>query len=182
MADFIEAQIGAFRWVVRPELRNLLLGPEGLRLDDWLRAGRARVIKQGPHRAVWSVVLPGLDFHLKHNRVMDVRAWLRELVRPAKAHSEFDIARAIAARGVPTIEPLAFGERIGQPGESFLITRSLVGAVPLQAYLDTAMPALPRQALARELGRFVARLHAAGVRHDDLHQGNILIRDRKSVV
>jgi tRNA A-37 threonylcarbamoyl transferase component Bud32 len=33
-----------------------------------------------------------------------------------------------------------------------------------------------RQQLAVALGRFLAKLHLAGIRHDDLHAGNILIR------
>src|SRR5262245_40038728 len=122
-----------FRWQVAPELRELLFGPDGLRLPEWLERGQARIVKHGPHRTVYRVVLPGLDFHLKHCRLMDARSWLRELVRPPKARMEFERAAAVAARGVPTALPLGVGESGGTlgAGESYLITRSLDGAVSL---------------------------------------------------
>jgi tRNA A-37 threonylcarbamoyl transferase component Bud32 len=134
---------------------------------------------------VYRVALPGCDCHIKHNRLMDVRAWLRELLRPAKALIEYRRARAIGQRGVPTIVPVAVGTRAtwAGPGESFIITLSLQGAVPL---LDVLMYQLPswrpraqmqfRQRLAGALGRFLAHVHRAGVLHHDLHLGNLLFR------
>jgi len=173
------------RWLVTPDCRALLLADGGLRLAEWQRTGQAQIVKHGPHRTVWHVTLPGLDVYIKHCRVMNTRAWLRELVRPAKALLEYRRALAIAARGVPTVEPLAVGipPPGSGPGESFLITRSLAGAAALSTFLESTLPrcapaeqARLRQRIAAELGRFVARLHARGVVHDDFHAGNILIR------
>src|SRR5436309_2799196 len=104
------------RWQVSPEHRDALLGPDGLRLDEWLRDGRARVVKKGPHRTVYHVALPGLSFYVKHYPLYDLRAWLRQLVRPSKARMEYERALAVAARGVPTFEPLALGEQAGGLG------------------------------------------------------------------
>src|SRR5262245_25793004 len=70
------------RWEVAAEYRELLLGPEGLRLAEWLEKGQARVVKHGPHRTVYRVILPQVDCYIKHCRVHDARAWLRECVRP----------------------------------------------------------------------------------------------------
>jgi tRNA A-37 threonylcarbamoyl transferase component Bud32 len=163
----------------------LLFGPEGLRLEEWLGDGRARVIKHGPHRTVYRLTLPGLDCHLKHYRLPDARAWVRELVRPSKARMEYERALAVAARGVATITPLALGEScqgVG-PADSFLVTHTLADAVPLGEFVEVAFPALPpsrqtavRQELAGALGEFLARLHDAGIVHNDLHAGNILVR------
>jgi tRNA A-37 threonylcarbamoyl transferase component Bud32 len=171
------------RWQVRPQCRDLLFGPDGLRLEEWLQTGRAHVVKHGPHRTVYRVVLPELSFYLKHYRLADVRAWLRQLVRPAKARIEFDCALAVAARQVPTVSPLAVGES-GQgngPGESYLITRSLEHSEPVSSLVENTLPHLPlpgqarlRQGLARALGEFVAHLHDAGIVHRDLHAANIL--------
>lgn len=169
------------RWRVAAEFRDRLLAADGLRLDDWLQSGRARPVKQGPHRVVYRVELAGLTCYLKHNLLPDARAWLRQLVRPSKARMEFDRALEIAARRVPTIVPLAVGERCdgSGPQDSFLITQSLDDATPLDSFLleQVALdsPHL-RLATAVALGRFLARLHDAGVRHDDLHCGNILVR------
>jgi tRNA A-37 threonylcarbamoyl transferase component Bud32 len=171
------------RWRLLPALapfRADLFESEGLRLSDWLARGQARIIKQGPHQAVYRVMLPGLDFYLKQYRLPDARAWLRGLVRPSKARLEFERACAVAARGVPTIEPLALGEGAS---ESWLLTRTLPDAVPLHDFLEETLPTLParpaarlRQRLAFVLGRFLAQLHDAGVTHHDLHPGNLLLQ------
>ncbi len=92
MAEPIVLVSGGVRWQIQPGLEPLF-GPDGLRLDEWLAAGQAHVIKHGPHRTVYHVVLPGVDFYLKHNRLADRRAWLRQLVRPSKARSEYEHAR-----------------------------------------------------------------------------------------
>lgn len=171
-------------WHFAPACRELLRDGS-LPFAEWQRTGHAQIVKHGPHRTVWRVTLPGLDVFIKHYRVMNTRAWLRELVRPAKAMLEYRRALAIAARGVPTVEPLAVGipPTTAGPGESYLITRSLAGAEALSTFLEQTLPQTSpaeqtrlRQLIAGELGRFVASLHASGIAHDDFHAGNILIR------
>jgi tRNA A-37 threonylcarbamoyl transferase component Bud32 len=182
--EFIVLERGGVRWQIRAGL-EYLFGPHGPRLDEWLTAGQARVVKHGPHRTVYHVVLPELDFYLKHNRLADFRATLRELVRPSKARSEYEHARAVVARQVPTFEPLALGEpcRGSKARDSFLITRTLPETRPLQSFLETTLPQWPvtrrsrlRQRLAVALGLLLARMHQAGIAHHDLHPGNLLLR------
>ncbi|HEY1859113.1 MAG TPA: lipopolysaccharide kinase InaA family protein [Gemmataceae bacterium] len=182
--QLIDASASTLRWHVAPEYQGLLLDANGLRLEEWLRNGRARVVKHGPHRTVYRVDLPELSFYLKHYRLPNTRAWLRELVRPSKARMEHDRALAIAARGVPTITPLALGEAPGWgPGESGLITLTLDGTAPLNQFLETTLAGFEssrrfrlRMDIARSLGGLIARMHDAGIRHNDLHAGNVLIR------
>jgi tRNA A-37 threonylcarbamoyl transferase component Bud32 len=183
--QLVRIEAGGVHWELAAEYRDALVGPDGLRLEEWLAAGRAQVVKTGPHRTVYRVNLPGLRFYLKHNRLSDLRAWLRELVRPAKARIEYDRALAVAACQVPTVVPLALGEspRGAGPGDSFLITRSLDGAEPMNTFVLTTLPTFPpkrqvqiKQRLARELGRLIARMHDAGIVHNDLHPGNLLLR------
>jgi serine/threonine protein kinase len=183
-APWVEVTAGSVRWQLLPECRDRLLGPGGLRLEEWLHAGQAQVVKHGPHRTVYQVHLPGLQFHLKHYRLMDTRAWLRQLARPPKARMEYDRALAVAARRIPTIMPLGLGEdyRNSGSGDSYLVTRSLDGTEPLNRFLETTLATFPRvrqlalrQHVAKELGRFLARMHDAGIVHRDLHAGNLLI-------
>jgi tRNA A-37 threonylcarbamoyl transferase component Bud32 len=183
MKDIANGELvcGRLRWEVVPEYRDVLLGPEGLRLAEWLKAGQAHIVKHGPHRTVYRVILPEVDCYVKHCRVHDRRAWLRECVRPAKARGEYERCLAVAARGVSTVTPLAVGEAPGpHPDDSFLITRSL-DAVPLGTFLEQTLPTLEkqrtrlRQRLAVALGRFLAQMHAAGITHHDLHANNILL-------
>src|SRR5262245_23159663 len=136
LPGFDRVVVNGVRWRVTPECRDRLFAPSaagegnghglpaGLPLDAWLHDGRARVIKHGPHRTVYRVHLGGLDFFLKHNRVHNTRALLRQFVRPSKARLECDKALAAARRGVATITPLAVGETDSPwPGDSYLLTR-----------------------------------------------------------
>src|SRR5262245_15663227 len=183
--DLDEVEVGGVCWLVEPRLRDDFIGPDGFRLAEWLASGQARVVKKGPHRIVYRVDLPGSSFYLKHNLVPDWPSWFRQLVRPSKARMEFDRAQAVAARGVPTFQPLALGERrafLGA-GESFLITRSLEDTEPLHVFTANTLCGLPaerqtrmRQRLAVELGKLIARMHDAGITHNDLHAGNLLVR------
>jgi Lipopolysaccharide kinase (Kdo/WaaP) family len=184
-ASWTTVHTGDVYWWVAPTLRDALLGPDGLRLDEWLHSGRASIVKQGPHRVVYRVDLGGEIVYVKHHRVPDVRAWLRQLVRPSKARTEYNRAVAVAARGVSTVEPLAVGERqtLWGTGDSYIVTGSLDDTVTLNSFLATQLVPMPpprrarvRQSLARALGQFVARLHDAGICHNDLHAANLLVR------
>jgi tRNA A-37 threonylcarbamoyl transferase component Bud32 len=183
LSETHEGGCSGVRWLVRPgEGLDCLFGPSGLRLAEWLACGAARAVKQAPYRNVYRVVLPGLDFHLKHFPIRDGRAWLHALGR-SKARREFDRIVAAFERGVPTAEPLAVVETRGPAGPpaSCLVTRTLPGAVPLDLFLETLPSWSPtrrarfRQRLAVALGRFLACVHDAGVTHPDLHPGNILL-------
>jgi len=167
-APAIALTAAGVRWEAEPELA------------ERLAAGRFSIVKDAPHCAVYRVVAPGLDAHVKHYRPAGARSRARALVRGGKARSEAERARQVAARGVPTPKLLAIGEG---PVGSFLVTRTLDGGRNLIAFLEAELPAFPaprrarvRQALAAALGRFLARMHAAGVVHADLHPGNLLLR------
>ncbi len=147
--------------------------------------GQAVAVKHGPHRAVYRVDLPGLSFYLKHNRVTDLRTWVRQLVRPSKAAMEFERARAVAELGIPTVIPLGLGEGSEGwgPSDNFLVTRSLEDTEPLSTFIEQTLPTLEasrqervRRRLACRLGEFLHEIHEAGIVHNDLHAGNILVR------
>ena len=166
-------------WHIEPAWRDRLPLPP----DELVRAGPTETIKHGPFRSVYRLRTAALDLHVKHCRPVGIRAWLREWVRPAKALLEFRKIAAVAARQIPTLEPVAWGRATGiGPSDSFLITCRLANTTPLGQYLTVDLPALPepqrslrRRRLAVMLGEFLARLHAAGVRHPDLHPGNLLL-------
>ena len=177
-------QAGNFCWRLHPEFAREL-GPDGMRLDDWLRTGQATIVKQGPHRLVYRVELARGAFFVKHNLTPDRVTWLRQSMRRSKARREFDSAVEVAARGIPTAAPLGWGQERGlfSNGESMLVTRSLEDAQPLHLFVHQVLPYLPverrpriRQRLAEALGRFMAQMHDAGIRHNDLHAGNLLVR------
>lgn len=175
------------RWEVLPALRKaggqreLLFGRDGLRLAEWLVAGTAGIIKQGPHRAVYRVQLPRLDFIIKWYPRTSGKKRLRKWVQSSPARQEYDLAQAVAARNIPTVEPLALGESPG--GASCLLLRTIADVQPLGHFLEWILPHVEqarqtpiRQRLAKRLGEFLAAMHDAGVTHRDLHPGNLLFR------
>ncbi|MGF1579195.1 MAG: lipopolysaccharide kinase InaA family protein [Gemmataceae bacterium] len=184
-ANLRTVQTGPFRWRIRNNLLDVLLNERGLRLPEWIESGQAQIVKKGPHRIVYRVNLPELSFYIKHNLLHNYRAWLRQLVRPSKARTEHEQISELNSRGIPTLEPLGFGERTDglTSGESYLITKSLNDTQQLDDFLERTLPTFPtteqtaiRQQIATSLGQFVARLHETGVSHQDFHCGNILLR------
>ena len=105
MSKLVELSWGAIHWQIDPDLRRSdvhaagsgLFQATGPAIAAWLQAGQATVVKDGPHQSVYHVVLPGLDFFVKHYRLANTRAWLRSLLRPAKARLEFE--RTLRGRG-----------------------------------------------------------------------------------
>lgn len=173
------------RWFMPAELQTQLLTPTGLPLADWLRDGTAVAVKTAPHRIIFRVQLPGLDFYLKEYRAAGLRNRAREWLRPVKAKREYHTADLLLSRGLPTHKALAWGVAgpALAPEASFLITETLADTRPLGEFLEAEFPTLPaprqiqlRQRLATALGEFLAAMHSAGVVHHDPHPGNLLIR------
>jgi tRNA A-37 threonylcarbamoyl transferase component Bud32 len=182
MTGTITCTVAGVRWSLRPDVferRDELFGAEGLRLAEWLAAGTATVLKQAGHRAVYRVVLPGLDFHLKQYP----GGGLKSLLRTSPARAEYDRAVTLAALQVPAVEAMAVGTPRFGAGASYLLTRTVPQSRSLSAFLETELHRLPprrqtrlRQRIAVAMGRLLAKMHDAGAVHDDLHPANILLR------
>ena len=82
------SQFGDVGWWSRDGWGDVLLGPDGLRLDEWRERGRLTTIKSGPHRVVYRVDLPEGTIYIKHFLVPDWRATLRQWVRRGKGRNE----------------------------------------------------------------------------------------------
>jgi serine/threonine protein kinase len=172
---------GRHVWHVSPA-GAAVFGRDGPQLTRWVADGLAVVVKANPARTVYRVELPAATVFVKHCRITGPRAWAREWIRPPKARLEFDNATTLRMRGVPAIEPLAWGSNDTRwPGESYLVTRG-VAAVPFLEFLETEYAALPPaerratgQQLTVALAEFFARLHDAGIAHPDPHPGNLLL-------
>ncbi len=88
------------------------------------------------------------------------------------SHRFVDNARELIKLGVPTVEVLVV-YKIPSIERTAVCYRPLAGE-PLRSWL-TSCGTLEKQQLARDLGRFVARLHLSGVYFRSLHLGNILM-------
>lgn len=179
------SRAGEVRWWVRPEWSDALIGPDGLRLDEWRRGGRLAVIKTGPQRVVYRADLPQGSVFVKHYLVPSWREMLRQWFRRGKGRNEGRRALKLAGIGVPTITPIALGEQRKRNFlfENYLITPAIPDTIALDEFVEVHLPKLApgrqakiRQALAFALGELTAYLHEAGFVHQDFHPGNLLVR------
>jgi tRNA A-37 threonylcarbamoyl transferase component Bud32 len=167
---------GGLIWRMIPEAAKRL-GTPAPDLAAWRRSGKMTLVKQNLQREIYRVELPPGNVYLKVCRVNTPRAWLRELFRPAKARLEFENALLLAAQGIASIRPLAWGSACRfWPADSYLLTEAAENCVPLQDWLGSrTLTPTERRELARVLAQFFAQLHNAGVIHPDPHPGNLLL-------
>ncbi len=98
-------------WWSRDGWGEVLLGPQGLRLDEWRQEGRLATIKSGPNRIVYKVELPQGTIYIKHFLVPDLRTTLRQWIRRGKGRNEGRRSVHLNEIGIPTITPIALGEK-----------------------------------------------------------------------
>lgn len=107
---------------------------------------------------------------------------LRFRLLPSKAERSLKIARALKKAGLKTPEPLAVIEKRGK-------TNELLFSYYITEYIDYDFNMLdiakdfehPERYKIKELmpllGKEVKRMHKANIVHNDLHAGNILVKD-----
>ncbi len=184
MDSLVFGKTSTARWAAHRSWIQVLFGPGGLRLEEWLADGRVAVIKHGPHRSVYRVAIQGREFFVKHFRCCTIWDRVRHWFRHSSARREWFTAEGISELGVDTIRPLAWQEEKGRGpvGNSFLVTEAIPDTCPLDDYLLRLLPLLPtreRRSIQRrlliDLARFVGRVHQSGICHDDFHLGNLLL-------
>ena len=174
-------QRGETQWQVASQLEGTLLNDGGLPIESWLNNGQAEVVKHGPHRTVYRVVVGGKTFFVKHYRVPDWQAFLQNLVRQPKAILEWKAVERVRDAGIATVSRAAVGVRRRGlfAADSYLVTHAIDDVQTLHDYVAGSrnnINAGLRQTLARSLGQLIAVLHRRGLVHRDLHAGNILVR------
>ncbi len=171
-------------WWVRADWSSALLKDGRLKLDEWKKSGRLTTVKRGPHRVVYRADLAEGSVYVKHFLVPNFRAKARQWFRSGKGRNEGRRAAKLEAIGVPTITPVALGERRVNKLllENFLVTKEIPDTLPLDEFVERRLPLMPedrqgrlRRDLARTLADLTARLHDAGFVHQDFHPGNLLL-------
>ena len=190
---FVSVESQGVAWTIEASLvKTLLPAIERLTAGCAARQG-IETVKTGPHRTVYRLSLAEGRFYLKHFRIADGKALLQNIVRPSKAEIEWRAAKNIARFGLPTFEGVALGQlsRRGIIHDSFLVSREIPQAVPLDQFVVVEIETVKRASIARAtacrqselrqslavgLGELAARLHVAAVAHADFHAANILVQ------
>jgi tRNA A-37 threonylcarbamoyl transferase component Bud32 len=145
-------------------------------LDERLAAGTFEPVADSHRRRVLRLAADGRALLVKQFRVGSGRHPWREAgkarIGRAPADREWRALAALHEAGLPVPEPLALG---ALPDGDRLLAMTWIDGVPFEAALRAASPAA-RRALLAALGAVVARVHAAGWVHGDLHPGNLLVR------
>ena len=195
--DFVQVESAGVAWTLRTDLAPQLV--PGLRraADNPASDRSVETVKTGPHRTVYRLSLAAGEFYLKHFRINNWKTLLLNVLRPTKADLEWHAALRIARLGLPTFEPVALGQirRAGLVADSFLVSRGIPQAIPLDEFASVTFQPSPvqvdqsgqidqsarrqselRQHLATRLGDLTGHLHLAAVDHVDLHAANVLVR------
>ncbi len=168
------------RWRVRPGLEKRV------RERDWAWPGSEetglRIVQRWGSRvaAVWEKdAADGGDLFVKWYGLRHLGEGLKFAVMPSRPAAEWRMNGELEAAGIPVVECLALGERRigGWWRGGVLILRAVTPPLTLSAFLRAASEPEARRAieLAADL---VARFHARGFCHHDLHGDNLLVVKR----
>lgn len=172
------------QWFVVARWRALLGDTFETTVRGWADAQTATIVKHGAGRVVYRVDRAGQAFYVKRFSTNRVTAWLRRWWRGSAADLEFRRSLELAERGIPVAEAVACGVwRAGfRHTEDFLVTAAVPASVSLREYVAAHLHDLPpavarrrRRRLLAALAELLARFHAAGAVHRDLHGGNVLV-------
>jgi tRNA A-37 threonylcarbamoyl transferase component Bud32 len=176
---------GRFRWNFAPTDPDLVRAIQQIPWEALESIPSALRVKVAENRDVWRIDLPGRTIYAKCYRTQGLVKQLLERVRGLAARREWQALRQAAAIGVLAPEALAYATAVSarSPYSALLITAAMpADALSLeQAWLAAQEPADP-QVMWRRKGRLIeglaeliARAHAGGLFHHDLHVGNVLI-------
>ncbi|HEX4053191.1 MAG TPA: lipopolysaccharide kinase InaA family protein [Tepidisphaeraceae bacterium] len=152
-------------------------------LENFLRdlPQHGTLVKDRGYRQVWKFVFEGRGYYLKFYPRRGSR--LKRLLRGSAARREFSRLQALQRTRVPAPHAVAqlIGFRLsGEIGDA-VILEAIEPATPLDRYVtEFAMKGeeIPnRHRLGRKVLELVHQLGSARMGHDDLHLGNMLLRD-----
>lgn len=142
--------------------------------DSW------ELVKRNASRSVYRGMVGGQNVYLKH---FHRRSWLGRLLGSSsrgRAYREFHTALLLRRNGVNAVPVLAI--KRGQT--QWLLSESVSPAVPADGWHLRQRTLGPAGAKAiklasRALAQLVARMHHAGISHEDLHCGNVMVLDNR---
>lgn len=142
-----------------------------------------RLVKDRPYRQVWRFEFGGKPFYLKFYPRVGLRDWFRRRLRGNPAMAEFQRLKMLQDAKVPAPRAIAMmvGFTIRDVKGDAVILEGLEPSVQLDKYLNRMAldgePIPHRPDLGRQIIDILRGLAKAGLGHEDLHLGNLLLKD-----
>jgi len=169
----------ALRWHFRDEQSQIARWLSQHDLTDMHSISGAEPVKSGVNRDVWRLHLAGRCFYVKRYFRPRTTKRIVEIFRGTAAAREWSALHEAFVRGLPVPEPVGLAEnaRGGHGPAAIIVTASLPAeAKPLSdAWLRICTDRDRKTRFIRNFARFLAMVHSAGLRHGDLHVGNISV-------
>jgi len=170
-------------WTVREGYEEILdrFDPEDFLSD--LNDKRYTLVKENRVRSVIS--MPGSDInengiYIKYFKQGGYRDYIKHLIVPTKARTEWEVGNALLGKDINTALPLAISER---KGCLLLVTEAITNSEDFmefcQAHYEGNLSVekeSEKRILLDKLALFIREIHEKGFCHYDLHAGNILIK------
>ncbi|MCE5327745.1 MAG: lipopolysaccharide kinase InaA family protein [Planctomycetaceae bacterium] len=157
--------------------RALLAGHLGV-VEDPAAAGW-QLVKRNASRCVWRGSVGGQSVYLKQFHARSLGRRLIRALGVSRARREMHFAAALQRAGVEAVPILAWA---CGGGREWVVSRAVEPASNLDAWHEAKAADRGGSGLGRveeasaALAGMIARMHRAGIFHQDLHCGNILIK------
>ncbi len=167
------------RWETDRALADVLHRELFVRIGELGEMAEAERFKKTVRRTLYRVRLSdGRTVLLKVFRAKSRWDRLVRAVLPSRARHEWMASRRLATMGIPASRAVAIGRPAswGWAVMAYLAIDLEPDVLSLGEHLRGLDDTAEQQGVIGEVARFVRRVHDAGVRQDDLHTGNILVR------
>jgi len=142
-------------------------------------------IKKGRKKSIWLLTVPGDETYIiKRYLSTHLFTRLKNFITSSKAVRELKAAAAIARRDIPTITPVAVGEkgRWGLVNEGYVVLEKLKRCQDLNNYFLKEYPATPsreklieKRKIIKELGIVARKALSGGILQSDFSLNNFLL-------
>lgn len=172
MSDDIEFTENGVTWraveAYRDKIREVIIPLIEGRKDE----SDYKLLKENPVRTVMSIN----GFVVKVYRVKKLTDKLRYMILSSKAGVEWEMAAALGEACIPSVTPVAYGEKRKGPflEEAYFVSLDLGGVSPLKTKVAESDPQ-DRLRLAEAAAELAYNLHSKGFYHMDLHGGNVMV-------
>jgi len=146
----------------------------GSRFDaagEWQK--QLELVKQNRRRSVYRLAFPDRSFYVKHDHPVSLRNKLKSPLR-CKCEEEYLSGHALADAGISTVRYVGWA----QAGlDSLVVSEEVPNACTFAEAWRHVRTTEHAEPFLDAVGRFFATLVNSGIRHPDLHSGNILVTD-----